>query len=408
VSRRIAYIVSQFPEFHETFILREIVDLRRRGHEITIFSLKDCDDSLVHPEAEPLMKETVYSPFFLSPRVWWAQWYWLLRRPGRYLSELARLCAGVVRAPIATMKSLVLFPKLMHYAQLISERGIPNVHAHWATIPATAGRVVARMTGARWGFTAHAWDIFVRNPLLSEKLIAADWVFTCTDFNRRHLVELVPQAAARIHLVYHGVRIPEEQTAQAAEPGQRPLLFCVGRLVETKGYPYLIDACAKVHGRGIPFRCVAVGEGPLRERLQRLIEDRELSDVIELRGKLAHAEVQALYRRARAFVLPSIVATNGDRDGIPNVILEAMAAGLAVVSTRVSGIPEAVVDGETGRLVTPRRADELADALQEILEDGERAATMGLAARSRAKQLFGEEMHMQRLDRLVERYMSSG
>ncbi len=397
--KKLAYVVSQFPELHETFILREIVELRKRGFDITVYSLKKCKDDIIHPEAQDLLPHTVYAPFFASYRVWKAVLFWLCRRPIRILTSFLSVMAMHITSPIALLKMLILWPKLLYYAYLMRQDHMQHVHAHWATIPASSAMLVSALLDTEWSLTAHAWDIFVKNPSLKKKIKKARFVFTCTEYNRKHLAKLVPEAASRIILMYHGVKLGQTPTA-LPHPQKVPLILTIGRLVETKGYPYLLMALKMLKQRNLKFQCVIVGQGNL-EKFEALAKRFDIRDQVKFVGAMSRQEVQALYAKASVFALPSIVARNGDRDGIPNVIFEAMAAGLPIVSTQISGIPEAVAEGETGYLVPPKDAIALSDALEKILKDSAKAQEMGRVGQKRVAELFAEDLHM---DKLVEAF----
>lgn len=397
--KKLAYVLSQFPEMHETFILREIVEMRKRGFDITVYSLKPCKDEIIHPEAEALLPHTVYAPFFASLRVWKAVGFWLLRRPVRFFTTFFRHVGMHLSDPQAAFKVLVLGPKLMYYAYLMRKEHARHIHAHWATIPASAAMIISDMLDLDWSLTAHAWDIFVKNPTLKEKIRRARFVFTCTEYNRRYLEGLVPEASSRILLMYHGVKLKQIERS-LPKSGSHPLILSVGRLVETKGFPFLLHALSLLKKREVDFRCVIVGQGNCAA-LQSLARRLDIEDQVEFTGPLPRHDVQRLYGQAAVFALPCVVARNGDRDGIPNVIFESMSAGLPVVSTTVSGIPEAVIEGETGYLVPPKDPVAFVEALQKVLGDPKQAQAMGEAGRALVSKKFAEDYHM---DLLVEAF----
>ena len=327
-------------------------------------------------------------------------------------------------------------------------------------MPTTSAAVVSKWLGIPFSFTAHAWDIFVRNPSLRAKIRLAQRVITCTDYNRWYLQALCPEASGRIMLNYHGVdlerflptgrmlvagswkleqsgksggkleagtwkldeRVPASSLQPPASDSTNPLvpassfqplasdhvsLLSVGRLVSTKGYGTLITAYGLLKERGLAFRAVVVGQGPLKGALERQIRGLGLQGRVDLLPAMGQEELRALYSQARAFVLPSEVAPNGDRDGIPNVILEASAMGLPVVSTDISGIPEAVQDRATGRLIEPGNAEALADVLQEFIEDPGYASSLGAAARRFVEQTFDARMHMASLVAVMRQLVSN-
>jgi glycosyltransferase involved in cell wall biosynthesis len=397
---RIAYVMSQFPELHETFILREIVELRRQGMDLRLFSLKPCRDSIVHAEARALMVETRYAAFFFSRHVLAAQVRWLCRRPGRYLRMLAFLVARSWRSPQVLVKSLAIVPKAAYFAEVMQAAGVTHIHAHWASIPTTAALIASRLTEIPFSFSAHAYDIFLDRTLLEEKLRAARFAVTCSGFARQYLREHFDGLADRTVTVnYHGLDLGRYTPPPARPPGT-PLILSVGRLTEQKGYRYLIAACRRLRGEGRAFRCWIVGAGPLRAALERQVRRAGLQGVVAFLGPKTHDEVLALYRAATLFVLPCVVCRNGDRDGIPNVLIEAMAMEVSVVSTAVSGIPELVVQRETGLLVPERDVAALAMAMGGLLDLPGLRREIGRRARERVLALFDGSRNVADLARL--------
>jgi len=398
---RIAYIMSQFPELHETFILREIVELRRRGMDLRLFSLRACRDAIVHAEARALMAETTYAAFFWSRRVLAAQIRSLRRGPGRYVQTLAFLLARCWRSPKVLAKSLIVFPKTVYFGQVMQAAGVTHIHAHWASIPTTAALIISRLTEIPFSFSAHAYDIFLDRTLLKEKLRAARFAVTCSGFARHYLREHFDGLADRkVSVNYHGLELGR-YTPPPVRPRGTSLVLSVGRLTEQKGYEYLIGACRRLRQEGREFRCWIVGAGPLRAALEAQVRRAGLQEVVSFLGPKTHDEVLALYRAATLFVLPCVVCRNGDRDGIPNVLIEAMAMELPVVSTPVSGIPELVVPRETGLLVPERDVTALAMAMGGLLDLPGLRRELGRRARERVQALFDGSRNVGDLDRML-------
>jgi glycosyltransferase involved in cell wall biosynthesis len=280
-------------------------------------------------------------------------------------------------------------------ARAFEQDGITHLHAHFAHVPASVAHVVHLLTGLPYSVTAHAKDIYTSPPdRLAIRLRAARFVVTCTGYNAQYLAGLMGTAAAqRLHRIYHGVDLhrfgPNSCTApDPRTPGDTPTILAVGRLVEKKGYPYLIDACRLLIDRGYDVRLRIVGAGEMKDALRRHIAEVGLDERVELLGARSQDEVIELYRTATVFTLPCVVLDNGDRDGIPNVLVEAMRVGLPVISTAVSGIPELVVDEETGLLVPPRDAQALASALGRLLDDAELRARLAAGAAHRVAHEF--------------------
>jgi glycosyltransferase involved in cell wall biosynthesis len=262
------------------------------------------------------------------------------------------------------------------------------------------------MTGIPYSFTAHAKDLYLTEPeILRDKMREAEFVLTCTAYNRNYLEKLGGDLT-RVHLIYHGLdlarftREAHEQVVPLAaytEGGRVPLLLSVGRLVEKKGFDTLVRACALLRDRGLRFRCLVYGEGPQREALETLIRELALENVVELPGSILQDDLIEIYRQAAVFALPCQVLENGDRDGLPNVIVEAMSMEIPVVSTEVSGVPELVEHGVNGFLVPPRAPEPLAAHLEMLLRDAALRRRFAQAGRQRVLAEFSLEHNTRRV-----------
>ncbi len=282
--------------------------------------------------------------------------------------------------------------------------GIGHVHTHFAGIAARTAYWLHRHFGIGYSFTAHANDVFCPpDPDLSltlEELVgAARFVVAVSDFGAAQLRARFPQAAARIVRVYNGIDVDAFPLARPAKNG--PRIVAVGRYIEKKGFDDLITACGLLRDRGVGFDCRIVGEGPLEPALQAAIDHADLSERVTLTGPKPLAGIASLLGTARVFALPCVVAADGGMDNLPTVIAEAMAAGLPVVSTTLAGVPEMVVDGQTGLLVPPRSPGKLADALARMLAEPARAEAFGQAGRQRARELFAVKTTVRLLKRLL-------
>jgi glycosyltransferase involved in cell wall biosynthesis len=350
----IAVLVKRFPKLSETFILSELLALEALGWPITIFTLAPPTDSVVHP-------------------------------------DVAKVRAKVVQ--------LDLRDPVRHLADQVRHRDIAHIHAHFAGEPAGIARKAAGRAGIGYSISAHAKDIYLTEPAqLRENLTAAKFVATCTSHNAQHLRKAAP--GVPVAKLYHGIDCEHLGHGSCAEPADLPMILSVGRLRTKKGLDVLIDACGLLRDRGSAFSCEIVGYGPEEVNLRRQIDRLGLQDRIVITGKLGHEAVLERMRAASVFALPCRIDPDGDRDGIPNVILEAMATGLPVVSTPVSGVPEIVTHGVTGWLVAPEDPIALADCLGGLLDrgaDDQIVANARTAVRSR----FGEGRDIAMLDRLL-------
>ncbi|MBI3447967.1 MAG: glycosyltransferase [Acidobacteria bacterium] len=384
---KVAYLVSLFPKISETFILREMQSLRERGVEVAVVSLKSRREPLAHPGAREFEADTIYADgagpaaaAFVSS---------LATRPLASGGALARVTAGsLATAPAELVKSLPLVAVAARVGRLLRARGIDRVHAHWATYPALVAWAVRRLEGIPYSLTAHAHDIFAPNPLLRRKILESDFTVTISESNRRHLERACgAEAARRLRVVHCGVPLGEYPVREALPAGPVRVIS-VGRLVDYKGFPTLLRAIATLRDRGRDVTCEIIGDGPLEATLRLLIREFTLTDRVELTGSRPMDEVRRTISAASVCALACERGRGGLMDGIPVVLMEAMALGVPVVSTRLSGIPELVEDGRTGLLVEPGDARALADALDAITTDLPLAARLAGAARRHVEDHF--------------------
>lgn len=386
---KIAYVLKMFPRFSETFILNEILELERLGQRVEIFSLHQPIDPEVHADVEKLRSKVTYLPARITAEM-------IDRQVGRgdrsriartYLGreiKAARLAGDRKRRKRALQAAFV--------TPMLKRAGVGHVHAHFATSATDVALQIGRLTDLPFSFTAHAKDIFhesVDRPALRRKLRAARFSVTVSDFNRRHLLQLAP--SADIHRIYNGLDLDlfrRRSPGRESDAKQSPLILAVGRLVEKKGFDVLLRACALLHDRGRDFRCQIVGKGDRRAELEALIGDLGIGARVDLLGPMPREQLLSLLPRASIFAAPCRIGGDGNRDGLPTVLIEAMATGLPVISTPVTGIPELVRDGRTGLLVPENDPYRLAAAIERLLDQPRLAETLARAGRRRVEQSF--------------------
>lgn len=393
--RRIAYVVGAYPLLTTTFIDREIDVLRRLGIAVDVVALRRPHGSL-SPDQQRLVDDVRYVLPVSAGHLARSHLAFMLGRPVTFWRTLVHLLTRPHPDLHSRLRTVLHFGEGVHVAHLLRPGRHDHIHAHFVDRAATVALVAGRLLGLPFSATAHANDIYVAPVLLPEKLSEARFVVTCTQYNARHLRSVADGTDVDIVSIHHGLDLTRYEPNGAAPP-HRPLILGVGQLKEKKGFAHLIDACAILRDRGYDFTCRIVGEGRDRSALESRIRDRGLSDVVELTGALDHPGVVAQYRAATVFTLPCVTGADGDRDGIPNVILEAMAMERPVVSTRHSGIPEAVADGVTGVLVEPGDPRALADALGRLLDDAQLGDEMGRRGRERVAQMFDIETNVRML-----------
>jgi len=363
---RIAYVVSRVPHVTETFILRELNAVDRDPRiEIELLSLFPPVDPTVHPAARR-WTDRLYTPGpreSLAALAWWG-----LRRPLRLLSSVTIVAASSLRRPSILARSLITLPIAAAHARRLDRLDVEHVHAHYATYPALAAWLCHRLTGVPYSFTVHAHDIFVHQDLLARKLGEARFVVAISDYNRRFLEPYGGGERTPVEVVHCGIDPDAFEFRPRVAPASGPVrAVCVASLQEYKGHAVLLRALARGGEALDRIELDLVGDGVLRPELERLAAELGIADRVRFHGSCTEPRVRELLEAADVFVLPSIVARDGQMEGLPVALMEALASGLFVVSTRLSGIPELVRDGETGALAEPGSAESLAQALERAL-----------------------------------------
>jgi colanic acid/amylovoran biosynthesis glycosyltransferase len=384
---RLAYVVSRFPLVSETFILREMLQVEARGWPLDLFALHHEQPLIRHPHAARYERSAQYlEP--ISARMIRANARQVARRPGRYGRLLARTIAGNLGSIDFLAKGAAIFPGVVELADRMRRRGVRHIHAHFGTHPALASMLAAELIGVGYSFTVHAHDLFVDTTMLPEKVRRARFVATISEFNRRRLIELAgPSAAEKIAVIRCGVD-PHRYAFSPRTPHDGPhRILAVASLQEYKGLEYLIRACALLRD-DLPrqvFHCEIAGGGYLHDSLQQMIAGLGLGDRVRLLGPQDENAVRMLMQRADTLVLPSVVARDGQMEGIPVVLMEAMALGLPVVASDLSGIPELVRHQDTGLLVPPADSEAIKSAILAC-----QRAPHGAAARAHAGRMLVE------------------
>jgi glycosyltransferase involved in cell wall biosynthesis len=381
------YVLGAFPKVSETFIAGEIAELRRQGVDIVVFSLqRPPATSPVQPDDAAGLDRTTYLPVGARGTV--VLGLAVLRTFVENRRRAASTFRWAIRCALSghNRSEFLRFGQAAYIAQRLP-KGADHIHAHFAHGPATCASMVSRLSGVPYSFTAHARDIFEYGDkrLVRDKVAAAKSVIAISEHGERRVIDLAGERLAdRVHLVHNGIdltRFPRRLT----EPSGQPQVLCVARLVEKKGQDTLLRAVAMLGRRGRTVECELIGDGPLRADLERTAAWLGIADRVRFSGSVDAAGVLAAYQKATMFVLPCQVDANGDQDGLPVSLVEAMAVGVPVISTRISGIPELVTDGVSGLLVEPRDAQALADAMARVIDDAKLRVRMTDDARRTAE-----------------------
>ena len=397
---KLAIVLKGYPRLSETFIAQEILNLERAGFDITLYSLRLPTDSRIHPVHGEIGAAVVYLPEYLyrqPGRV--IRGWWRCRRLEGYADAWKQFLRDLLRDPSPNRirrfgQALVLAAEL--------PRDTPALYAHFLHTPASVARYAAILRKLPWACSAHAKDIHTTPAWeITEKLAHCRWLTTCTAYNAEHLSRLAP--SGKVMLNYHGLDLGRfgsagvVKTGRNGSDGNDPVrLLSVGRAVEKKGYDGLLRALAAL-GPDLSWRLVHIGGGPLRNALREQAENLRIQQFIEWHGPQPQEHVLARYRESDLFVLNSCIDRHGDRDGLPNVIVEAQSQGLAVIATNLSGIPELVEHGVNGLLVSPGDESALTGALDRLVRSPEERTRMGLAGQERVRSRFTMEAAFQPL-----------
>ena len=396
---KIAYVLNAFPTLSETFITQEVRELERTGVDLHLFALAHPPASIAttldwsgsSPLSYPMRQSRSTLLRVALQRAICSPWR-TLRMSITALAQAPRWSSALGQILYAT-----------RLARECEHTGITHLHAHYATQPAALARLVHILTGLPYSFTAHAYDIYLTpRKELAAKMRSAKFVVTCTDYNRRYLLELAHRANTPVHRIHHGLDLGAfpKCTPGTTPAGDAPLILAVARLLEKKGLSHLLRACRRLRDQGYRFRCRIVGEGPLHDALAAQVRELDLGACVTLWGPAPHSEVIAMYRQAEIFALPCVIAENGDRDGIPNVLVEALYMGLAVVSTPVSGIPELISHEGDGLLVPQADSDALASALARLLDNPLLRARLGRMGQQTVMERFDLAQNVEHLRQL--------
>ena len=384
---RIGYLYSRYPVISQTFCDAEMLALERRGIELVIGSIYPPLTSLRHEYIARFSAPVHYAPPQPILRIWEQN-----AKAGRAtVKRPAKLVAQHDQKYGLSVKAEQRARNALYFAEFFTHSGVDHVHVHFANRAAHTALFLKEISGIPFSVTAHGQDFMKdlgSDELLREICDAAEFVAAETDYSRDLLRRRCPDSAAKIHRVYNGMDLGRFPTPVLANRNRTPRILSIGRLVAFKGFEDLIDACAELASRGLDFLCDIIGDGPLRDALQQKIEKLDLFSRVTLLGSLSQQAVLDKLQTTDIFALASTTDAQGATDIFPTVILEAMASGRPVVSTRLAGIPELVLDGQTGILVSPSDPSALADALEQLVCDPELRLHYGRAGRARIEQHF--------------------
>ena len=401
----VAYVMSRFPKLTETFILDELVAVDRQGQAVELYPLLRERATVIHPEAVPWVARAHYLPF-LSAAIVRSNLAYLVRHPRRYLGTFAAMVRGTFGSANFLVGGLGIFPKVVHAGGRMRAAGVTHVHCHFASHPALAGFLIRRLYDIPYSFTAHGSDLHVDRTMLCRKIDEARFVATIARSNAA-VIESTCGPVAKLVIIRCGVDgsvfvpsrlVPGVPPSSAPGQATRPLqLLCVGTLHEVKGQAHLLDAVAELGRQGVPVCLRLVGDGPDRPALETRAARLGITERVEFLGQRTRSEVVQLLAASDVLVAPSVPTSGGKREGLPVVIIEALASGIPVVASHLSGIPELVETDITGITVPPGDASAIADALRRLAADPALRRRLGRAGRARVEADYDLDANARRL-----------
>jgi len=398
---KIAYITAHAPFGRgETFVMEEMLAVAELGVELIIVP-RNPSKEVFHNMAQQLLDRAIWLPLFnwqivfsflktaaLNPRLWK-----ILGRILRHSRTLKIL-----------IKNLAVAPKAVFIADLLRQAGVEHIHAHWGSTTATMAWIASELTGIPWSVTLHRWDITEDN-MLKLKVKQAAFVRCISEDGRREVLHIVGEVHRdKVKVLHMGVRLPGTPLPQFRPPRPDFVIACPANLVPKKGHRFLIEACGWLKERGVRnFRCLIIGDGPLEAELRQQVAELGLEEVVKFMGRLPHGELMRMYKQGEvdAVVLPSIVTDDGEKEGVPVALMEAMAYGIPVVSTNTGGIPELLSNG-AGMIVREKDGRHLADAVERLIEDEKLAREIGERGRRKVDEEFNLHKNVNLLVKMIK------
>jgi glycosyltransferase involved in cell wall biosynthesis len=413
-SPSLGYILKGYPRISETFISNEILQLERQGFQITLFPMRHPRENFTHESVKQIRARVCYLPTDLGKdfiRLFLPNLRLALTIPLRYGHAFKLAWKRYSRnRKAATFKHLFQAGYLVERYLIGKNRlHIDHLHGHFAHSPTSVTMFASLLSGIPYSFTAHAKDIYTSNKeQLQEKIDKARFVVTCTRYNAKYLETIRKNGQTPIHCIYHGIDTSLFRSSGSRLECVPPYkLLTVARLTEKKGLPILYQALQRLKSQGMRFQHILIGDGDDREKIVQLIEDLSLTDNCRWLGTQTHDEVLGHFRESDLFLLSCKIADNGDRDGIPNVLVESLAMGVPAVSTEVSAIPEIIEHRVTGLIVPPDDSEKLAEAARQLLTDSELRRTVIQEGRSRVEKDFDNRASTTELAQIFRRNTKS-
>ena len=406
---KLAYIMSRFPKISETFILFEILEMEKLGASVEVYPLLREYQPVMHPEAEKICARAHFLPF-VSWLIVRANLAFMLASPLRYFATLCEVLFGTIRHPNFFFGVLAYWPKAVAFAFKMKQQGIEHIHAHFCNHPTLVAFIIHRLAGIPYSFIAHGSDLHKNRTMLGKKVAASAFALTVSQFNLAVLHSACDENSRKRTRILHCGIDPEIFLPQKKNTSAGKLrIVCVASFEEVKGHTHLVEACRILRERGITFACDLIGDGPRRAAITAQIAAAHLQEQVIVHGSMKRSDVVRMLTEAEVKVLASVPTAEGKREGVPVVLMEAMACALPVISSRLSGIPELVEHERTGLLLQPGDPNELAHALEQLGKDPVLRARMGEAGREKVLREYNLKANTkQLLDWIVAAQKANG
>jgi len=398
----ILYIGAILPSRSETFVYREVLALRDDGVEVIVASVHRPERNLGSPKTDALEREAIRIYEKGGGRLLFDALHSIIRNPFRSVQVISQafLDAASIKKCTLMQRVKIMWQCLaaMALARRVRGRRIKHIHAHMAHVPATIAMYCSKQLGTTFSFTGHAADLFVQRTLLEEKLKRSSFTACISNWHRKFYQGLVKLPDENFPIVRCGVDTAEFSPTERSKKVSRFQVLAVGRLVEKKGFDILIESIAALEKKQIEFDCSIVGDGPQRDTLEKLISRNHLKSRVRLLGAKDNGEIRSLLNNCDLFVLPCRVGTSGDKDGIPVVLMEAMACEVCVISGDIETIRELVISEKTGLMVAPGVREDLTQGMQRLIEDDKLRDRLSKAGREWVVREFSIQQTVKKLE----------
>jgi len=386
----LAYITTDFPVLSHTFISREVNGLEKLNVDIKHLSIHTPDPSEISSE-DAHFKNHVFYIFPLNKLAFIkAHFEFLLRMPAKYFYWMYYVVSRRETKFIDRIRCFYHFAEAIYLAKEVEQQHIKHIHAHFFQGNATIAMIISKLLGTTYSITAHGSALLIDRILNKEKIEHAKFIISISQYNKNFMLKVDPSCDNKVFVVHCGLN-PNKFLPAPPRKNQVFTLLAIGRMVWEKAYTYLIETCRILRDEGIEFRCLLIGDGPERNTLEKLIEQHDLWQHIELLGVVLQERIQEYYNQADAFILTSV------SEGIPVVIMEAMSKELPIIASDITGIPELVEEGVSGYLVPSKQPQAYADAVKKLIENPEQRIEMGKKGREKIQAEFDIEKNIQQL-----------